>query len=112
MSLEGFSKRGMELGNDPEGIRRASNNNSSSINLDYQNSIKRLALTKIKNDLLFEGQLGATLRRLNSLGINITKEKILKDIQIEIYNQEFEMGFNENYENDLESSENKNFRRY
>ncbi len=53
MSLEGFSKRGMELGNDPERINETKND----LRQQYINAIKRLALEKMRNDILFEGKL-------------------------------------------------------
>lgn len=93
MSLEGFSKRGMELGNDLEGIRDTKNATDST-HIEYLNSIKRLALIRIKNNIMFEGQLRAVLQRLNSLGLNITREIILKDIQAEINKQQIEYNFN------------------
>lgn len=112
MSMEGFSKRGMELGNDPEGLHHTANNiKNGTINSDYLNSVKRLALTKIKNDLLFEGQLGATIRRLSSLGINVSKETILRDIQTEINKQKLAIGFNDVYESGLEPFEDKGYGR-
>ena len=62
MSLEGFSKRGMELGNNPEDINETKND----LRQQYLSAIKRLALDKMKNDILFEGKLGATIRNLSS----------------------------------------------
>ena len=50
MSLEGFSKKGMELGNSPEQINETKND----LRQQYINAIKKLALQKMKNDLLFE----------------------------------------------------------
>ena len=48
MSLEGFSKNGMELGNNPEQINETKND----LRQQYLAAIKRLALQKLKNDLL------------------------------------------------------------
>ncbi len=87
MSLEGFSKKGMELGNNIEGINETKNN----LHQQYLSAIKRLALDKMKNDILFEGKLEATMRNLSSSGLNISRENLLKDIQKEIGKQR--MGF-------------------
>ena len=108
MSLEGFSKRGMELGNDLEGIRDTKNATDST-HIEYLNSIKRLALIKIKNNIMFEGQLRAVLQRLNSLGLNITRESVLKDIQAEINKQQIEYNFNTNFSIGSSSVEKDNF---
>lgn len=83
MSLEGFSKRGMELGNNPEQINETKND----LRQQYLNAIKKLALQKMKNDLLFEGSLGAAMRSLSSLGLKVSKESMLKDIETEVNRQ-------------------------
>lgn len=83
MSLEGFSRKGMELGNNPEQIYETKND----LRQQYLNAIKRLALQKMKNDLLFEGSLGAAMRRLSSLGLDVSKESMLKDIETEVTRQ-------------------------
>ena len=83
MSLEGFSKKGMELGNNPEQINETKND----LRQQYLAAIKRLALQKLKNDLLFEGSLGATMRRFSSLGLDVSRENMLRDIQQEIRKQ-------------------------
>ncbi len=83
MSLEGFSKKGMELGNSPEQINETKND----LRQQYLNAIKKLALQKIRNDLLFEGSLGATMRSLSSLGLDVSKESMLKDIETEVNRQ-------------------------
>lgn len=83
MSLEGFSKKGMELGNNPEQI----NETKKDLRQQYLNAIRRLALQKMKNDLLFEGSLGAAMRSLSSLGLEVSKESMLKDIETEINRQ-------------------------
>lgn len=98
MSLEGFNKKGMELGNDPEGIRETKNA-TDNLHTEYLNSIKRLALTKMKNNFMFEGQLGAVMRRLTSLGFNVTRESILKDIQTEINKQQLDFNLDSLFEN-------------
>lgn len=83
MSLEGFSKKGMELGNNPEQINETKND----LRQQYLNAIKKLALQKMKNDLLFEGSLGAAMRNLSSLGLEVSKESMLKDIETEVNRQ-------------------------
>lgn len=83
MSLEGFSKRGMELGNNPERINETKND----LRQQYINAIKRLALEKMRNDILFEGKLGAAMRNLSSLGLDISRESMLKDIETEVNKQ-------------------------
>lgn len=100
MSLEGFSKKGMELGNDPEGIRETKNA-TDNLHTEYLNSIKRLALTKMKNEFMFEGQLGAVMRRLTSLGFRVTRESILKDIQSEINRQQLDFNLDSLFENNI-----------
>lgn len=83
MSLEGFSKKGMELGNNPEQINETKND----LRQQYLNAIKKLALQKMKNDLLFEGSLGAAMRNLSSLGLEVSRESMLKDIETEVNRQ-------------------------
>lgn len=84
MNLEGFSKKGMELGDSPEQINKEHQNN---LREQYLNTVKKLALQKMKNDLMFEGLLGASIRRLSSIGLDISRESILKDVQHEIIKQ-------------------------
>ena len=83
MSLEGFSKKGMELGNSPEQINETKND----LRQQYLNAIKKLTLQKMRNDLLFEGSLGAAMRNLSSLGLDVSKESMLKDIETEVNRQ-------------------------
>lgn len=83
MSLEGFSKKGMELGNSPEQINEAKND----LRQQYLNAIKKLALQKMRNDLLFEGSLGAAMKNLSSIGLDVSKESVLKDIETEVNRQ-------------------------
>lgn len=85
MSLEGFSNRNMELGNNPEGIK---NEYQNDLRQQYISTIKRLALQKMKSDLLFEGSLGATIRKFSSQGLDVSRESILKDIDAEINRQQ------------------------
>ena len=62
------------------------------IKQQYLNAVKRLALDKIKNDLLFEGKLGTTMKNLSSMGLNVTRESILRDIEAEINRQQVSFG--------------------
>lgn len=113
MSLEGFSKRGMELGNNPEQINETKND----LRQQYLNAIKKLALQKMKNDLLFEGSLGAAMRSLSSLGLEVSKESMLKDIETEVNRQRMSFDIempdvslevpNPNVENQLEINQLK-----
>ncbi len=89
MNLEGFSKKHMELGDNPEGIYETRND----IKKQYLDAIKKLALEKMKDNLLFEGILGATIRQLSSIGLNVTRESILKDIEIEINRQKIALNW-------------------
>ena len=91
----------MELEIDLEGIRETKNA-TDNLHTEYLNSIKRLALTKMKNDFMFEGQLGAVMRRLTSLGFNVTRESILKDIQTEINKQKLDFNLDSLFENSSE----------
>ncbi len=89
MNLEGFSKKHMELGDNPEGIYETRND----IKKQYLDAIKKLALEKMKDNLLFEGILGATIRQLSSIGLNVTRESILKDIEVEINRQKIALNW-------------------
>ena len=80
-NLEGFSTRGMELGDDPEGIKETNND----LNEQYMEAVRMLADEKAKNEYLFQGLLNSTITRLISLGLNVTKESILKDVELELY---------------------------
>ena len=57
------------------------------IKQQYLNAVKRLALDKIKNDLLFEVKLGTAMKNLSSMGLNVSKESMLKDIEREVNRQ-------------------------
>lgn len=104
MNLEGFSKKGMELGKNLEGTNETKND----LKEQYLNTIKRLALQKMKNDILFNGQLDATIRKFSSLGLDVSRESILKDIQDEIYrqNSSFDLGEDEIYQSIVPSVNN------
>ena len=58
----------------------------------YLKEVKKLALEKMKNDILFEGKLNSIIRNLTSLGLNITRESFLRDIEKEIRNQQLDFG--------------------
>lgn len=62
------------------------------IKRQYLNAVKRLALDKIKNDLLFEGKLSTAMKNLSLMGLNVTRESILKDIESEINRQQMPFG--------------------
>lgn len=83
MGLEKFKKRSMELGSNPERINETKND----LKQQYINAVKRLALEKIRNDILFEGQLKAAMRNLLSLGLEVSRESMLKDIETEANKQ-------------------------
>lgn len=100
MRLEGFSKRGMELGDDPEQIKKAHQND---LRNQYLDAVKRLALRKMENEIMFEGALGASIRSLTSLGLNVSRESMLKDIQIEIDRQKVLYNFDDIEMNDFSS---------
>lgn len=58
----------------------------------------------MKNDILFEGKLNSIMRNLTSLGLNITRESLLRDIEKEIRNQQldFESSLISHHNNDKE----------
>lgn len=70
----------------------------------YLKEVKKLALEKMKNDILFEGKLNSIMRNLTSLGLNITRESLLRDIEKEIRNQQldFESSLISHHNNDKE----------
>ena len=54
---------------------------------EYESIIRRLALEKVRNDLLFEGKLTDAIKDISLLGLNITREDILSAIEKEIAKQ-------------------------
>ena len=70
----------------------------------YLKEVKKLALEKMKNDILFEGKLNSIMKNLTSLGLNITRESLLRDIEKEIRNQQldFESSLISHHNNDKE----------
>ena len=54
---------------------------------EYESIIRRLALDKLRNDLLFEGKLTDAIKDISLLGLNITREDILSAIEKEIAKQ-------------------------
>lgn len=74
----------------------SSNNKTGSIREQYLSTVNRLALQKIKNNIIFDGQLDAVVRKFLSMGMSTTKDSLLKDIQAEIYRQQTYYGQEEN----------------
>lgn len=54
----------------------------------YQKIVERLALNKIKNELLFKGMLDAQLRLFERDGITISREQLIADINKEVARQQ------------------------
>ena len=54
----------------------------------YQKIVERLALNKIKNELLFKGMLDAQLRSFERDGITISREQLIADINKEVARQQ------------------------
>lgn len=54
----------------------------------YQKIVERLALKKIKNELLFNGMLDAQLRSFARDGITISREQLISDINKEVARQQ------------------------
>lgn len=75
----------------------------------YLKEVKKLALEKMKNDILFEGKLNSIMRNLTSIGLNITRESFLRDIEKEIRKQQLDFGsssisyFNSTNDKELET---------
>ncbi len=98
-------------GIDQEYIRKTENQEIKYDDLKdrYLKEVKKLALEKMKNDILFEGKLNSIMRSLTSLGLNITRESLLRDIEKEIRNQQLDFGSssisysNSNVDKELES---------
>lgn len=81
-SWEGISNGGEIYG--------SQTNMQSDLERNYLNTVKMLALEKLKHGLLFEGMFNASITRLSSLGIEISKEKLMRDIQKEMLMQEIQ----------------------
>lgn len=69
----------------------------SNLEQEYMETIEKLALQKMKNDIIFDGQLNASIRRLSSLGLEVNKEEMLKDIQKAITKQSIQFGIYDNF---------------
>lgn len=65
---------------------------SEELKTAYQKVVERLALHKIKNELLFNGMLDAQLRSFSRDGITISKEQLIKDINKEVARQQVNFG--------------------
>ena len=65
---------------------------SEELKTAYQKVVERLALHKIKNELLFNGMLDAQLRSFSRDGITISKEQLIKDINKEAARQQVNFG--------------------
>lgn len=88
MNLEGFSKKGMELGDSPEQLYKEHQND---VMTRYRSSIRRLADMKTNEPLLFNGMLESAIRRFNSEGLNVTKESVLEDVKKELSSRFFDL---------------------
>ena len=60
--------------------------------MSYQMIVEKLALNKIRNELLFIGMVDEQLKALNSKGINVTREELLDDINKEVAKQRINFG--------------------
>lgn len=56
----------------------------SNLEQEYKNTVKRLALNKMRNEIAFESFLNAAIRKLYSLGLEVDKNDMMRDIQKEI----------------------------
>lgn len=98
-------------GIDQEYIRKTENQEIKYDDLKdrYLKEVKKLAVEKMKNDILFEGKLTSIMRSLTSLGLNITRESFLRDIEKEIRKQQLDFGsssisyFNSTNDKELET---------
>ncbi len=79
MNLEGFGKRGMELGDDPEGIKETKN----PLHEEYLSLIGLLVNEKRYGGALFDSMFEYALNKLHSLGLNITSEKLMDEVNKE-----------------------------
>lgn len=59
----------------------------------YQRAVERLALDKIKNELIFNGKLEAQLRAFARDGITISREQLISDINKEVARQRVNYDF-------------------
>lgn len=104
MRFESFSKNNFEGLNDESKEYKINYfDNEKSIQSEYKKAVEKLALYKIRNDILFEGKLGSSLRHLTSLGLNVTKEGMLNDIEKEVNRQKYDLNF-DNYSYDSTDS--------
>lgn len=87
------SKHGWEGISNGGEIYDSQTNIQSDLERDYFNTVKMLALQKLKHEILFEGMLNSSIRRLSSLGIEISKEKLMQDIQKEMGMSSIDLDF-------------------
>lgn len=69
----------------------------SELEQDYIKTVERLALQKMKNDITFEGFLNSAIRRFTSLGLEVNKDDMMKDIQKEISKQSIGFGIEDDF---------------
>ncbi len=89
MNLEGFSKKGMELGNNHEGIKETEND----VMKNYMSTVRMYALNKMRNGTVPEFLITMAAEKYSSQGLNVTKESLLEDIEREIRRQRIENEF-------------------
>ncbi len=87
------SKHGWEEISNGGEIYDSQTNIQSDLERDYFNTVKMLALQKLKHEILFESMLNSSIRRLSSLGIEISKEKLMQDIQKEMEMPSIDLDF-------------------
>lgn len=90
---EGISNGGEIYGNQTN----SQTSYHSELEQDYIKTVERLALQKMKNDITFEGFLNSSIRRLSSLGLEVSKDEIMKDIQKEIAKQSIDFGIDDDF---------------
>lgn len=73
-------------------------NIEENIQEEYLKTVESLALKKLKNDILFEEMVNTSISELSNLGIEISKEHLMDDIQKEIAKQSVDLGINESIE--------------
>ena len=82
--MNNYSMKGNDLGEDPNVVMTEKHQD---FDKQYNNIIKELAKLKRRQNNMFNGILGAKITKLSSLGYEISREKILKDIEKEMNKQ-------------------------